>query len=140
MVSAQAGSPPAFAGGCEVAFMDKISIGPKFALFAERWRPKVIAEANGHEVKLVKVQGTFPWHRHESADEMFLVWRGCFRVEFRDQVVELGPGELIVVPRGVEHRTAAAEEAEVIIFEPAETRNTGDVVSDEFTAPQGVRI
>lgn len=120
--------------------MDKIGLDEKFALFSERWRPKVVAELNGQEVKLVKVQGVFPWHLHEAADEMFLVWRGRFRVEFRDRVVELGPGELVVVPRGVEHRTAADSEAEVLIFEPAETRNTGNVVDDRFTAPNGVGV
>ena len=118
----------------------KISLDDKFALFSEHWRPKVVAELNGQEVKLVKVQGVFPWHLHEAADEMFLVWRGRFRVEFRDRAVELGPGELVVVPRGVEHRTAADSEAEVLIFEPAETRNTGNVVDDRFTAPNGVRV
>jgi len=71
---------------------------------------------NGQEVKLVKVKGTFPWHSHADIEEMFLVWRGIFRVEFRDRSVEMGPGEFVVVPRGVEHRTAADEEAEVIIF------------------------
>ena len=120
--------------------MEKISLDDKFALFSEHWRPKVVAELNGQEVKLVKVQGVFPWHRHVEADEMFLVWRGLFRVEFRDRTVELGPGELVVVPRGVEHRTAADEEAEVLIFEPAGTRNTGDVADDRFTAPDGVRV
>jgi uncharacterized protein YjlB len=74
-----------------------------------------VAELNGQEVKLVKVQGTFPWHHHDDVEEMFLVWRGRFRVEFRDRIVELGPGELVVVPCGVEHRTAADEEAEVIL-------------------------
>jgi mannose-6-phosphate isomerase-like protein (cupin superfamily) len=69
-----------------------------------------VAELNGQEVKLVKVQGTFPWHHHDDVEEMFLVWRGRFRAEFRDRIVELGPGELLVVPRGVEHRTAADEE------------------------------
>ena len=71
---------------------------------------------------------------------MFLVWRGRMRVEFRDRMVEMGPGELVVVPRGVEHRTAADEEAEVLVFEPAETRNTGNVVDDRFTAPNGVGV
>jgi mannose-6-phosphate isomerase-like protein (cupin superfamily) len=120
--------------------MNKIRVDEKFSLFAEHWRPKVVAELNGQEVKLVKIQGVFPWHTHAEADEMFLVWRGAFRVEFRDRVVQLGPGEMIVVPRGVEHRTAADEETEVILFEPAETRNTGDVIDAEFTAPQGARI
>jgi mannose-6-phosphate isomerase-like protein (cupin superfamily) len=120
--------------------LEKIDIGAKFALFSEHWRPKVVAQLNGQELKLVKVQGTFPWHHHEAAEEMFLVWRGKFRVEFRDRIVAMGPGEFVVVPRGVEHRTAADEEAEVIVFEPAETRNTGNIVSDAFTAPQGARI
>jgi len=117
-----------------------ISLTHKFAAFSEHWRPKVIAELNGQEVKLIKIQGTFPWHTHQNEDEMFLVWRGKFRVEFRDRVVTLGPGELIVVPRGVEHRTAADEEAEVLCFEPAGVRNTGDVADATFTAPQGARI
>ncbi len=120
--------------------MTKITLAEKFDLFDERWRPKVIAELNGQEVKLVKVLGTFPWHLHEDQDEMFLVWRGRFRVEFRDHVVEMGAGEMVVVPRGVEHRTAADEEAEVLLFEPAGVRNTGNVEDDTYTAPQGVKI
>lgn len=115
-------------------------IDAKFSSFPEQWRPKVIARLNGQEVKVVKVQGVFPWHRHDECEEMFLVWKGRFRVEFRDHVVEMGPGDYVVVPRGIEHRTAADDEAEVMIFEPAETRNTGDVVDETFTAPQGVAI
>ncbi|MEZ0241961.1 MAG: cupin domain-containing protein [Sphingomonas sp.] len=120
--------------------MEPIDIADKFSLFSEHWRPKVVAELNGQEVKLVKVQGVFPWHHHEDADEMFLVWRGRFRVEFRDRVADMGPGEFVVVPRGVEHRTAADEEAEVLVFEPAEVLNTGNVVDETYTAPQGARI
>jgi quercetin dioxygenase-like cupin family protein len=86
------------------------------------------------------VKGVFPWHSHQNEDEMFLAWRGVFRVEFRDRVETLNPGEMIVIPAGVEHRTAADEEAEVICFEPAGVLNTGNVRDDEFTAPQGVRI
>jgi mannose-6-phosphate isomerase-like protein (cupin superfamily) len=112
-----------------------ISIPEKFALFTEHWRPKVVARLNGQEVKLIKVQGAFPWHAHATEDEMFLVWRGEFRVEFRDRIVTLEPGQMIVVPAGVEHRTAADEEAEVICFEPAGVVNTGDSVESEFTAP-----
>jgi mannose-6-phosphate isomerase-like protein (cupin superfamily) len=118
----------------------QIDIAKKFASFAEQWRPKTIAGLNGQEVKLVKVQGVFPWHVHADEDEMFMVWRGVFRVEFRDLVVEMRAGELLVVPHGVEHRTAADEEAEVIIFEPMATRNTGNVVDDQFTAPTDARI
>lgn len=120
--------------------MEAIRLAEKFALIHEHWRPKVAASLNGQELKLVKFQGEFPWHRHEREDELFLVWRGRMTVEFRDRRVDLDPGELCVVPRGVEHRTLAAEEAEVLVFEPAATRNTGDVVDERFTAPDGVRI
>jgi mannose-6-phosphate isomerase-like protein (cupin superfamily) len=119
---------------------DKVELASKFALFDEPWRPKVVAELNGQEVKLVKARGTFPWHAHDAADEMFLVWRGRLRVEFRDRAVDLGPGEFVVVPRGVEHRTASDDGAEVLVFEPTGVRNTGEVSSDEFTAPNGVRL
>jgi mannose-6-phosphate isomerase-like protein (cupin superfamily) len=118
----------------------KFNIAQKFSLFTEHWRPKVIATLNGQEVKIVKVQGTFPWHHHQREDELFLVWKGRFRVEFRDRCVDLGPGEGVVVPHGVEHRTAADEEAEVIVFEPAATRNTGNIEDGAFTAPDGVTV
>jgi mannose-6-phosphate isomerase-like protein (cupin superfamily) len=119
---------------------EKFNLDSKFSLFAEQWRPKVVAALNGQEIKIVKVQGTFPWHHHDNEDEFFLVWKGRFRIEFHDRVVELGPGEGLVVPRGVEHRTAADDEAEVILFEPASTRNTGNVVDAAFTAPDGVTV
>lgn len=120
--------------------MDKINLDQKFSLFDEHWRPKAIAELNGQEVKIVKVQGTFPWHHHEDEDEFFLVWRGEFTVEFRSHSIVLGPGECLVVPRGVEHRTLATNEAEVMIFEPADVRNTGNVEDKTFTAPSGAII
>jgi mannose-6-phosphate isomerase-like protein (cupin superfamily) len=120
--------------------MDKIGLEEKFARFTEHWRPKTIARLNGQELKLIKVEGVFPWHRHEREDELFLVWRGHFRVEFRDRVVELDPGELLVVEAGVEHRTAADAEAEVLCFEPGGVRNTGDLVDPVYTAPQGVEL
>ena len=120
--------------------MELIRLNEKFALFTEHWRPKVVAAVNGQELKIIKVQGEFPWHRHEAADELFLVWKGNFRVEFRDQIVNLGPGELIVIPAGVEHRTAADDEAEILCFEPAGVRNTGNVDDAQFTAPNNVRI
>lgn len=116
--------------------MKAVNIAEKFGQFSEQWRPQVIARLNGQELKLIKVQGVFPWHFHETEDEMFLVWRGVFRVEMRDRVVTLNPGEMIVVPAGVEHRTAADEEAEVLCFEPAGVRNTGNVVDETFTAPR----
>jgi len=120
--------------------MNKGSLDQKFALINEHWRPKVVAQLNGQEVKLVKFQGIFPWHLHENEDEMFLVWRGQMTIEFRDHKVALQPGEFCVVPRGVEHRTMAEAEAEVVIFEPAATRNTGNIADEKFTAPNGVTI
>ena len=120
--------------------MDKVNLAEKFALITEHWRPKVVGELNGQEVKLAKFKGTFVWHQHDHEDELFLGVRGHFRVEFRNSVVELGPGEFLVVPGGVEHRTVADEEVEVLIFEPAATRNTGNVEDSTFTAPQGVRL
>lgn len=121
--------------------MNKISLPEKFSLIQEHWRPKVAAELNGQELKLVKFAGVFPWHQHEREDELFLVWRGQMTIEFRDRpAVTLKPGELCVVPRGVEHRTLAEHEAEVLIFEPAATRNTGNVTDDAFTAPNGAAI
>jgi mannose-6-phosphate isomerase-like protein (cupin superfamily) len=116
--------------------MEKISLAEKFALIREHWRPKIVGELNGQEVKLVKFRGTFVWHHHEREDELFLGVRGRFRIELRDRVVEVGPGELVIVPRGVEHRTVAEEEAEVLVFEPAATRNTGNVEHPDLTAPR----
>ena len=118
---------------------DKVSLKEKFEGFTEHWRPKIVAEVNGQELRIVKVQGVFPWHLHESEDELFLVWKGNFRIEFRDRIVELSSGDLLVVPRGIEHRTAADDEAEVLVFEPAETRNTGNTSDHVYTAPLGVR-
>jgi mannose-6-phosphate isomerase-like protein (cupin superfamily) len=118
--------------------MHKASLTEKFSMIGEYWRPKVIAQLNGQELKLVKFEGVFPWHHHEKEDEMFLVWRGQMTIEFRDHRVTLQAGELCVVPRGIEHRTMADAEAEVLVFEPAETRNTGNIVDETFTAPNGV--
>jgi mannose-6-phosphate isomerase-like protein (cupin superfamily) len=118
--------------------MRKINLDEKFALFGEYWRPKTIAAVNGQEVKLVKVQGEFPWHYHEHEDEFFMVWRGRFRVEFRDHVVALLAGECVVVPRGVEHRTCADQEALILCFEPTGTINTGNVKGSPYTAPRDV--
>jgi mannose-6-phosphate isomerase-like protein (cupin superfamily) len=120
--------------------MDKVNLGAKLALIDEHWRPKVVGELNGQEVKLVKWKGTFVWHHHDNEDELFLGVSGRFSVEFPDRTVEVGPGEFVIVPRGVEHRTVATEEAAVLVFEPAATRNTGNVVDAALTAPNGVRI
>ena len=117
-----------------------VDLAQKFGGFSDHWRPRVAAQLNGQDVRLVKMQGVFPWHSHAEAEEMFLVWKGRFRVEFRDRVETLEPGQFIVVPRGVEHRTAADEEAEVMIFEPSEVINTGDAPTSDFTAPSGQTI
>ena len=112
-----------------------IDLTDKFAAFTDHWRPRIAARLNGQDVRLVKVEGEFPWHSHADAEEMFLVWKGRFRVEFRDRIEHLEPGQFIVVPRGVEHRTAADEEAEVLIFEPSDVINTGSAATSQFTAP-----
>ena len=119
--------------------MHSIDLREKFATFSDHWGPRIVAKLNGQHVKLVKFRGEFVWHHHESEDELFLVHRGRFRMEFRDRVVELGPGEMIVVPRGVEHRPMADEEVEVVLFEPAGTLNTGNIL-DERTVPEPARL
>ncbi|HUU86026.1 MAG TPA: cupin domain-containing protein [Phycisphaerae bacterium] len=111
--------------------MDKVNLAEKFGLFEEHWRPKIVGELNGQQVKLVKVLGAFDWHHHENEDELFLVVKGEMRVELRDKAVALGEGEFLVVPRGVEHRPVAQREAHVLMFEPAGTLNTGNVRTDK---------
>ena len=103
----------------------KVALAEAFDAIREHWSPHVVAALNGQHVKLARLRGAFVWHHHDDADELFLVHRGRFRMEFRDRVVELGPGELLVVPRGVEHRPVADDEVEVLLFEPAGTTNTG---------------
>ncbi|AXY73015.1 cupin domain-containing protein [Paraflavitalea soli] len=112
--------------------MNKVNLAEKFSTFKEHWSPKIAGELNGQHVKLVKFQGPFTWHHHEQEDEMFLVVKGSFIMEFRDKNVTLNEGEFIIVPRGVEHRPNAPEEVEVLLFEPAGTLNTGNV-DNEFT-------
>jgi mannose-6-phosphate isomerase-like protein (cupin superfamily) len=110
--------------------MSKVNLADKFAKFSDHWSPKILAELNGQHVKAAKLLGEFVWHSHEHEDEMFLVVSGSFRMEFRDQSVEISAGEFIVVPRGVEHRPVAENEVELLLFEPKSTAHTGDVVSD----------
>ncbi|MBS1792327.1 MAG: cupin domain-containing protein [Acidobacteria bacterium] len=118
----------------------KVNLSEKFALIDEHWRPKIVGELNGQEIKLVKILGEFPWHHHEHEDEMFLAVKGSFRLEFRDRSVALGPGEFVIVPRGVEHRPVADEEAEVLLFEPKNVLNTGNVTDEKYTAPKGIKL
>jgi len=114
------------ASGFAVPRMQKINLAEKLGLFSEHWSPKIIAALNGQHVKLVKFRGEFVWHQHENEDELFLVVQGGFRMEFRDRMVPLTAGEMLVVPRGTEHRPVAEEEVSVLLFEPAATVNTGD--------------
>ena len=114
--------------------VDKVNIRDKFALFDEHWSPKIVGELNGQHVKLVKFVGEFVWHHHDEEDELFLVVKGRFRMEFQDRSVLIEEGEFIVVPRGVEHRPVADEEAHVLLFEPASTLNTGNVRGERTVA------
>lgn len=111
--------------------MNKVDLLEKFSLFEEHWSPKIVGELNGQQVKLVKFKGEFVWHKHDHEDELFYVVKGSFRIEFRDKIVELKEGELIVVPRGIDHKPVADNEVWVMLFEPASTLNTGDVVNEK---------
>ena len=117
----------------------KVNLREKLALFHDHWSPRIVGELNGQHVKLVKFQGEFVWHQHEHEDELFLVVKGRFRMEYRDRHVWLEEGEFLIVPRGVEHRPVAEEEVHVLLFEPAGTRNTGDV-NDAKTVHEPERI
>ncbi|MFC1629084.1 cupin domain-containing protein [Gemmatimonadota bacterium] len=110
--------------------MQKVNLSEAFGRFDEFWSPKVIGEVNDCLVKLAKVKGEFVWHRHEEEDELFMVVKGRFTLRFRDRDVELEEGELMIVPRGVEHLPVADEEAHLLVFEPGTTLNTGEVRSD----------
>jgi len=111
--------------------MNKVNLIEKFGLFKEHWSPKIVGELNGQQVKLAKFQGEFAWHKHDEEDELFYVIKGSFRMELRDKTIELEEGEMLVVPRGVEHRPVAEKEVWVMLFEPASTLNTGDIVNEK---------
>src|SRR6266478_5179456 len=110
--------------------MNKVNLAQKFSQIHEYWKPYIAGELNGQLVKLDKLKGEFVWHHHENEDEMFLVVKGRFHIEFRDKVVSLAEGEFIVVPRGVEHKPVADEECWILLFEPASTLNTGNVENE----------
>ncbi|HEY1932463.1 MAG TPA: cupin domain-containing protein [Acetobacteraceae bacterium] len=105
---------------------DPINLAGKFALFSEQWQPKVIAELNDYQFKIVRLQGDFIWHDHRTTDEAFIVLDGELRIDFRDGAVTLGPGEMFVVPKGVEHKPFAAREVRMLLIEPRGVPNTGD--------------
>ena len=117
----------------------RINLAEKLGRFDDRWNPRIIADLNDSHVKLVKVQGEFVWHSHADEDELFLVLRGTLTIELRDGSVTLGPGEMAVIPKGVEHRPAAAEEVPLMLIEPKGIRHTGDVES-ELTVHEYSRI
>lgn len=117
----------------------RINLAEKLGRFDDRWNPRIIADLNDSHVKLVKVQGEFVWHSHAEEDELFLVLRGTLVIELRDGSVALGPGEMVVIPKGVEHRPMAAEEVHLMLIEPKGIRHTGDVES-ELTVHEYSRI
>ena len=119
--------------------MNTISIADKLSQFSDYFNPRIVGELNGQHVKLVKFKGEFVWHHHEHEDEMFLVVRGRFRMDFRDRQEWVGEGEFLIVPRGVEHRPVAEHEVAILLFEPASTLNTGNV-RNERTVTEPDRI
>ena len=110
--------------------IEKVNIGEKFSQIADFWNPRVVGELNNQYVKLVRFQGEFVWHHHDNEDEMFLVIGGQFKMELRDKTVALNAGDFIIIPRGVEHRPVAETEVQVMLFEPAATLNTGNLVNE----------
>lgn len=120
--------------------MEKVNIAEKFTGISDYWNPRIAGELNGQMVKLVKFKGPFTWHHHDHEDELFLVVKGSFDMEFRDKTVTLREGEFIIVPRGVEHRPNAREEVEVLLFEPASTLNTGNSEESALTKKNLERI
>jgi mannose-6-phosphate isomerase-like protein (cupin superfamily) len=118
---------------------EKVNIAQEFARLDENWAPKIAAELNGQFVKLVKFEGEYVWHQHEHEDELFLVTEGEIEIQFRDRVVALREGEFLVVPRGVEHKPVAKRQASVILFEPATTRNTGNVDHEYTIEPENLQ-
>jgi mannose-6-phosphate isomerase-like protein (cupin superfamily) len=116
-----------------------INLQQKLSLFADQWQPRVIAEMNDYQFKVVKLQGDFVWHHHDNTDETFLVMEGDLRIDFRDGAVHIGAGEMFVVPKGVEHKPFAEREVKLMLIEPRGVRNTGEETG-ERTAPNDVWI
>ncbi|UTW62627.1 cupin domain-containing protein [bacterium SCSIO 12741] len=110
--------------------VEKVVVSEKLGLFSDHWNPRIVAELNGQLVKLAKLKGEFIWHKHDAEDELFYVISGQLKIELRDKTLVLNPGEMVVIPRGVEHKPVADEEVSVMLFEPKETLNTGDTESE----------
>lgn len=120
--------------------VDKVALASKFDSFTEQWSPKIVASVDDFDVKIVRIEGEFVWHKHDDEDEMFLVIDGAFDMHFRDNVVHLDQGEMIVVPKGIEHKPVAASECRVMVLEKSGVVNTGDAAPSEMTAGTGERI
>ena len=116
--------------------MNRVNLAEKLGTFSEHWQPRTIGQFNGHDLMVVKAQGEFVWHKHDDTDDLFIVLRGELTIQLRDRDVVVGPGELYVVPRGVEHCPRADEEVELLLIEPLGTVNTGDAAGSELTAPE----
>jgi mannose-6-phosphate isomerase-like protein (cupin superfamily) len=110
--------------------MDKVTILDKFDLIQEFWSPKIVGELNGQQVKLAKLKGEFDWHFQENEDELFFIVKGKLRMEYRDRIIELNDNEMLIVPRGVEHKPVAEDEVWIMLFEPASTLNTGNITNE----------
>lgn len=106
--------------------MGKVNLEQKLSLFSDHWNPKIVGELNGQHVKLAKLKGEFIWHKHDKEDELFFVIKGILKMEYRDKTVIINENEFLIVPKGVEHRPVADEEVSIMLFEPAETLNTGN--------------
>lgn len=110
--------------------MEKVNIEHKLLQFSDHWNPRIVGELNGQQVKLVKFQGEFIWHKHDHEDELFYVLKGSFDMHFRDKVVTLLENEFLIIPKGVEHKPVAEHEVSIMLFEPASTLNTGDIINE----------
>ena len=120
--------------------MEKVNLGEKLSLFSEHWRPKIVGAFDDYEIKVEKIEGDFVWHKHVDEDEVFIVLDGGFRMDFRDRSVEVSAGEMIIVPKGVEHKPFAETECQVMLIERAGVVNTGDAPAGHRTAPEQPRI
>ncbi len=120
--------------------IEKVNLQEKLSLINDHWHPRIISELNGQHVKLVKSKGEFVWHKHDEEDELFFVISGKLAMELRDKTIEINPGEMIMIPRGVEHRPIALEEVSMMVFEPISTLNTGDSADTTLTKKDLERI
>ena len=125
---------------CSSVKYQAINFSDKLTMFTEQWAPKVIAQMNDYQIKIVKIEGDFSWHQHAHTDETFIVLDGLLRLDFRDGSVQLGAGEMYVVAKGVEHKPYAAKEVKMLLIEPQGVLNTGDLEQSELTAINDVWI